>query len=65
MSYEEREQKPWEYGHGYFGSGPKHPWTENLMTHDYPESGPGRVDIEDLYQSFKERLMHELKLEPK
>lgn len=31
-----------------------------LMAHDYPECGPGSVNIEEMYQAFKLRLMHEI-----
>jgi len=39
---------------------PLHPWNEDLMTHDWPESGPGSLSVEMLYQAFKARLMAEL-----
>jgi hypothetical protein len=43
-------------------------WFENharsrsgrLMTHDWPECGPGTIDVEELYQAIKMRLMSEL-----
>lgn len=33
---------------------------ELLMTHDYPENGPGRIEVERLYQAFRERFVKEL-----
>lgn len=33
---------------------------EKLMTHDYPECGPGSIDVEELYQVFRERFAKEL-----
>lgn len=35
-------------------------FSEELMTHGYPECGAGSVDVEALYQAFKERLLAEL-----
>lgn len=35
-------------------------WREAIMLHDWPECGPGRLDIEDLYQIFKARLLQEV-----
>ena len=33
---------------------------DDLMTHGWPENGPGSLDVETLYQAFKARLMREL-----
>lgn len=40
---------------------------EKLMTHDYPECGPGSIEVERLYQAFRERFLKEVaeKLIPK
>jgi hypothetical protein len=32
---------------------------ENLMTHNWPECGPGSINVEELYQAFKMRFMYE------
>lgn len=37
-----------------------HEWENGLMLHDWPECGPGRMDIEELYRLFKQRLLTEL-----
>jgi hypothetical protein len=37
---------------------------DKLMTHGWPENGPGRIDVETLYQAFKARLMRELAAQP-
>jgi hypothetical protein len=34
-------------------------WNKELMVHDWPEMGPGKLSLEDLYQMFKERMAHE------
>lgn len=36
-------------------------FNESIMTHGWPECGAGRIDIEELYQLFKERLLREMK----
>jgi len=30
-----------------------------IMYHNYPECGPGSLELEELYQAFKERLLAE------
>ena len=37
------------------------PFNEKLMTHDYPECGPGELRVEDLYQAFRKRFLVELR----
>lgn len=31
-------------------------WEKEIMLHDWPEMGPGRISIEELYDMFKARL---------
>ncbi len=47
------EKNPWEYPQSGV-------WADGVMTHGYPESGPGSIDVDTLYQAFKERFMAEL-----
>jgi len=35
-------------------------FNESIMTHGWPECGAGRIDVEELYQMFKERLLKEV-----
>lgn len=35
-------------------------WEKGIMLHGWPECGPGRVEIEELYQMFKARLVTEV-----
>lgn len=35
-------------------------WHQSLMLHDWPECGPGSLELETLYQAFKARLIAEL-----
>lgn len=37
------------------------PFNEKLMTHDYPECGPGELRVEELYQAFRKRLFKEIR----
>jgi hypothetical protein len=39
------------------------PFKESLMTHDWPEHGPGSIGVEELYQLFKQRYDREKELE--
>jgi hypothetical protein len=38
------------------------PFDKMLMVHDYPECGPGSLDVEELYQAFRQRLLREMAL---
>jgi hypothetical protein len=31
-------------------------WDDKLMVHDYPEHGPGKLSIDELYEMFRERM---------
>lgn len=35
-------------------------WTDAIMLHDWPECGPGRLTLEQLYQMFKARMVEEV-----
>lgn len=40
-------------------SDPDEKWNDKLMVHDWPEHGPGALEIEALYQMFKDRMWRE------
>ena len=33
---------------------------DELMYHDFPECGPGRIEVEELYQAIKARFIDEM-----
>lgn len=35
------------------------PWDDFIKLHGWPECGDGRLQVEDLYQMFKERFIRE------
>lgn len=35
-------------------------WERAIMVHDWPESGPDSLEIEHMYQIFKQRLVKEI-----
>lgn len=50
---------PWD-GAPWEGRNPEYPWDESIVISSWAEMGTQTVNVEELYQAFKTRLMAEL-----